>query len=100
MEIKRHAVVIWFCSILLLSVLHMFEPMGFSTPLRVLTYSLLASFWANAWANAQVDLPCSNRTAINGTPFPSLIDATIGDLIRALNLDFSPALTSSMRTVT
>ena len=84
MEIKRHAVVIWFCSILLLSVLRVFEPMAFSTPLRVLTYSLLASFWANVWANTQVVLPCSNRTAINGTPFPSLIDTTTEDLISGL----------------
>jgi hypothetical protein len=84
MEIKRrHAVAIWFCSIFLFSVLRVFEPMGFSTPLRVLTYSLLASFWANVWANAQV-LPCSNRTAINGTPFPNLIDATTEDLISGL----------------
>jgi amidase len=58
--------------------------MAFSTPLRVLTYSLLASFCVNVWANAQVVLPCSNRTAINGTPFPSLIDATTENLISGL----------------
>jgi hypothetical protein len=85
MEIKRrHAVITWFCSILLLPVLRVFEPMAFSTPIRVLTYSLMASFWANVWANTQVVLPCSNRTAINGTPFPSLIDATTEDLISGL----------------
>ena len=84
MEIKRGAVVIWFCSILLLSVLRVFEPMAFSTPLRLLTYSLLASFWGTVWANAQVALPCSNRTAINGTPFPSLLDVTTEDLISGL----------------
>ena len=58
--------------------------MAFSTPLRVLTYSLLASFWANVWANTQIVLPCLNRTAINGTPFPRLIDATTDDLISGL----------------
>ena len=85
MEIKRrHAVITWFCSILLLPVLRVFEPMAFSTPLRVLPYSLMVLFWANVWANTQVVLPCSNRTAINGTPFPSLIDATTEDLISGL----------------
>lgn len=82
MEIKRrHAIIIWFCSVLLLSVLRVFEPMAFSTPLRVLTYSLLAS---NVWANTQIVLPCSNRTTINGTPFPRLIDATTEDLFSGL----------------
>jgi hypothetical protein len=58
--------------------------MAFPNPLRVFAYSLLTSFWVNVWANTQVVLPCSNRTAINGTPFPSLIDATAEDLISGL----------------
>lgn len=85
MEIKRrHAVAIWLCLILLHSVLRVFEPMAFPTPLGLFTCSLLTSFWVNVWANAQVVLPCSNRTAINGTPFPSLIDVTTEDLISGL----------------
>jgi amidase len=62
----------------------MFGPMAFRTPLRLFTYSLLTSFWVNVWANSQVVLTCSNRTAVNGTPFPSLIDATTEDLISGL----------------
>ena len=85
MEIKRrHAVAIWFCLILLLSVLRVFGPMAFPAFRRLFTYSLLTSFWVNVWANTQVVLTCSNRTAINGTPFPSLIDATTEDLISGL----------------
>lgn len=85
MEVKRrHAIAIWFCLVLLISVLRVFGPTAFPTALRLFTYSLLTSFWANVWANAQVVLTCSNRTAINGTPFPSLIDATTEDLISGL----------------
>jgi amidase len=58
--------------------------MAFHTPLRLFTYSLLTSFWVNVWANSQVVLTCSNRTTVNGTPFPSLIDATTEDLISGL----------------
>jgi amidase len=58
--------------------------MAFSTSLTVIVCALLTSTWVNIWTTAQVALPCSNRTAIQGTPFPSLIDATTEDLISGL----------------
>ena len=71
-------------AVCILPALCSFETMAFSASLKLVVYALLASTGANVWANAQVALPCSNSTAINGTPFPSLIDATTEDLIGGL----------------
>ena len=85
MEIKRrHAVVVLVSFVLVLPALCLFETMAFSASLKLTVYALLASTYANIWTNAQVALPCSNSTAIKGTPFPSLIDATTEDLIGGL----------------
>ena len=58
--------------------------MAVATSFKVIVYALLTSSWVNVWTNAQVALPCSNSTAIGGTPFPRLIDATTEDLISGL----------------
>ena len=58
--------------------------MEFSPSLKAIVCALLTSMWVSIWTNAQVALPCSKSTAINGTPFPSLIDATTEDLIKGL----------------
>jgi amidase len=85
MEIKkRHAVILLLCFVVLVRVVHSFQAMAAPTTLRIILYSLLTASWVNVWTNAQVALPCSNSTAINGTPFPSLIDATAEDLISGL----------------
>lgn len=58
------------------------EAMALTTSLRLLTYTLLTSFYVNPWVAAQ--LCSSNCTSINGTPFPSLIDVSTEDLITGL----------------
>jgi hypothetical protein len=85
MAIKtRHAVGLLVWVALLLPVLRSFEATAFPAFLKLVAYTLLTSSWVNVWTNAQVALPCSSRTAINGMPFPSLIDATTEDLISGL----------------
>ena len=85
MEIKRRNVLVALvASVLLLSTLRSFEAMAFPTAMKVILHVMLISTWAKVWTTAQVALPCSSSTAINGTPFPSLIDVTTEDLIGGL----------------
>lgn len=85
MEIKSaHAVVILLSCVLLFPTLCSLDAMAISSSLRAIVYALLTLSCLNRWANAQVALPCSTPTAINGVPFPSLIDATTEDLISGL----------------
>lgn len=81
---SRHAIGFLVSIVLLPPVLRAFEAMAFPTFLKVVLYSLLTSSWVNARTDAQVALPCSSCTTINGMPFPSLIDATTEDLISGL----------------